>query len=131
MQGPMAMLLYQLSIIMHGIMGQYDICQNGPQKQWGDIRKQANDTSTCDGCRTAKSCRCPLFRLNSELFQGCLLILSLFLPLSWKWKMGPSNIGILSFQAIFHFRDCGERVVQGCRFGPESKPNPGNQYLDP
>ena len=23
------------------------------------------------------------------------------------------------------------RRIQGCRFGPESKPNPGNQYLDP
>ena len=22
-------------------------------------------------------------------------------------------------------------TIQGCRFGPESKPNPGNQYLDP
>ncbi len=25
-----------------------------------------------------------------------------------------------------------ERIqLQGCRFGPESKPKPGNQYLDP
>ena len=23
-----------------------------------------------------------------------------------------------------------EKEIQGCSFGPESKPNPGNQYLD-
>ena len=35
----------------------------------------------------------------------------LFLPQSWKWKMGPSNISFLSFRVIFHWTMIlGERV---------------------
>ena len=32
-----------------------------------------------------------------------------FLPQSWKWKMGPSNISFLSFRLIFHFHDYGRK----------------------
>ena len=31
----------------------------------------------------------------------------LFLPQSWKWKMGPSKISFLYIRAIFHFHSCG------------------------
>ena len=30
-----------------------------------------------------------------------------------------------------HFEIYYIYIYQGCKFGPESKPNPGNQYLDP
>ena len=32
-----------------------------------------------------------------------------FLPESWKWKMGPSNISFLSFKVVFHFHDYGRK----------------------
>eukprot|EP00434_Breviolum_minutum_P038882 symbB.v1.2.034500.t1/scaffold4452.1/size39499/1 len=33
-----------------------------------------------------------------------------FLPKSCKWNMDPSNVTFLSFRAMFHFHDRGERV---------------------
>ena len=37
--------------------------------------------------------------------QSYFTLLILFLPQSWKWKMGPSNNSFLSFGVIFHFHD--------------------------
>lgn len=41
-----------------------------------------------------------VFRLFSH-FDPLLL----FFPESWKWKMGPSKIGVFSIKLVFHFHD--------------------------
>ena len=40
---------------------------------------------------------------RSEMWEDGILLQLPFLPYSWKWKMGPSNISFLSFRLIFHF----------------------------
>ena len=46
----------------------------------------------------------------------CAYLAIPFLPQSWKWKMGRSNISFLSFRVIFHFHDYGRKSNSQTRF---------------
>ena len=44
------------------------------------------------------------------VFPECVMYFDVpFLPYSWKWRLGPSNVSFLSFRLIFHFHDYGKK----------------------
>ncbi len=98
-------------------------------------------------------CVCWYISLYIFLVYLCILYLSTFVPHKFQPKfrgfetswffivMPPPPVFPPKLGGKFHLRtsltttrrreEWNLSLEQGCRFGPESQPNPGNQYLDP